>query len=133
MKSNKITRFVIGTGISLALAAAFAFPGSATAADQLKGAQIQIGERPAQVQALPPLDLNAATPACSSCTNATKPFATSAGRGAFVKTGVTVTHECPSRKTAIVTVGAGKAKTDTAVHTCGSGATASCCGGMAGM
>ena len=133
MKINTLARYLVGAGLTLALASACMLPLSGRAADQLKGGQLQIGERPSQVLALPALDLSATTPACGSCTNATKPYATSAGRGAFVKTGVTVTHLCPSCKTTIATQGAGKAKVEVVMHICGSGQTASCCSGMAGM
>jgi len=133
MKIYKIARFVLGAGITLALAAVITLPLSSSAADHLKGGQLQIGERTAQVQALPPLDLTTISPACSSCTNVIKPFATSAGRGAFVKTGVTVTHLCPSCKTATVTSDTGKARVAATVHTCGNGLTPACCSGMAAM
>ena len=130
MKNNKIVSLVLGAGLTLALAVTASLPLSSRAADALKGAQLQIGETPAQVQALPPLDQTGASVNCPACTNAVKPFATSDGRGAFVKTGVTVTHLCPACKTTIATTGAGKAKVETAVHTCGAGQTASCCSGM---
>ena len=134
MKFNKITQFVLGTGITLALAASVTFPFNSSAADQLKGAQLLVGQRLVQTQALPPVAaLSLGTPACPACTNSVTPFTTSAGRGAFVKTGVIVTHQCPFCKTAIVTAGAGKAKTETPVHTCGNGTAPSCCGGTAGM
>ena len=129
MKTNKLTRFVPALGITFALAASLAF--SASAAEPLKGAQLLIGQKPAPTTTYSlVIDRNANVADCPACTNSTKPFSTSAGRGAFVKSGVTVTHECPACKTSITTVGAGKAKTSVAVHTCGNGAVATCCSGM---
>jgi len=130
----KITRILLAMSATFSLAACLAIPATSQAADGLKGAQLQIGERPATVSAQTvAVTAPEKTLACGSCTNATKPFATSAGRGAFVKTGVITTHECPGCKTTITTSGAGKARIEVANHTCGSGTVASCCSGMAGM
>ena len=129
MKTNKLTRFVPAIGITFTLAASLAF--SASAAEQLKGAQLLIGQKPdpATNYSLV-IDHNANLADCPACTNSAKPFSNNLGRGAFVKRGVTVTHECPACKTTITTAGAGKAKTSVAIHTCGNGAVAACCSGM---
>ncbi len=134
MKTSNLTQFLLGSTATIVLAALLIVPAPNVAAGTLKGAELLRGASPAPV---PVLTVAVAVPAshqaCAACTNLTKPFATEAGRGAFVKTGVTVTHLCPSCQTTIATVGSGRAKVDQAVHTCANGTLPSCCSGMAGM
>ncbi|MCX6895587.1 MAG: hypothetical protein NTZ16_08855 [Verrucomicrobia bacterium] len=96
-------KLLLGLGAIVALAF------TASAFDQLKGGQIQIGQTPAQARA------------------ATDTAAAPAMVGAYVKTESYTQHLCDGCKTATSVEGFGKAKATQYTHTCSSGATANCC------
>jgi len=114
-------KLLLGLGAIVALAF------TASAFDQLKGGQVQIGQTPAQAR--PAADTAAAPAAmtCPKCKDVSGVRATPLGRGAYVKTEAYTQHLCDGCKTAASVEGFGKAKTTQYTHTCSSGVTANCC------
>ena len=83
------------------------------------------------MSATPPAQVQPAKTAHMACCAETyvKTADTSAKGMNTGATKVVPTHMCPSCQTKIVSVGTGKAKTDSVIHTCGNnaGASTSCC------
>jgi hypothetical protein len=108
---------------TFALAMVAALPLRSSAAEQIKGAQKMVtGPAVSSVAAAPVKAMS-----CPLCVDKQVTSSTAAGRGAFIKTTTSTQHLCPSCKTAIETLGRGKQAAEIPVHSCSSGAVASCC------
>lgn len=113
-------------GLSAVVALAF----TASAFDQLKGGQLQIGQTPAQVRLSTVTPAAPAAMACPKCKDVRGTRSTPLGKGAFVKTESYTMHLCDGCKTTTSVVGMGKAARTEYKHTCSVGADASCCAKM---
>jgi phage FluMu protein Com len=110
----------------LSVSAIVALSFTASAFDQLKGGQVQIGQTPAAVRLS--TDIPAAPAmACPQCKDVRGTSSTPIGRGAYVKTASYTQHLCPTCKTTTTTTSMGKTQLTHKTHTCASGADASCC------
>jgi len=112
MKTNSLKLLL---GISAMVALAF----TASAFEQLKGAQLQIGQT---VPAVRSATAQPAAPApamiCPKCSDKVTVTSTMAGKGAFLKVTSARTHTCSGCDTQLVTTGANKARTLTTAHNC---------------
>lgn len=111
----------------LSVGAIFALSFTASAFDQLKGGQMQIGQTPAAVRLSTDAPAAPAAMACSQCKDFRGNSSTPLGRGAYVKTASYTQHLCPTYKTTITTTSLGKTQLTHKTHTCASGAAANCC------
>lgn len=114
----------------LSLGAVVALAFTASAFDQLKGGQVQIGQTPAQVRHSTDTLATPAAMACPKCKDVRGTRSTPLGKGAFVKTEAYTQHLCDGCKTTTSMVGMGKAARTEYKHTCSVGANASCCAKM---
>src|SRR5262245_36905019 len=98
--------------------------GSAAYAE--KGAETLLrltkGEGPAKAQVMA-----VAAHKCASCTDTLVTVVDKGTRGPNHLVSKVARHNCAGCDTKIVTTGAGKAKKDVAMHTCGTDAKAACC------
>jgi len=120
MKNQSLQNVLTGTIIA-ALAALLTY---SVSADQIKGAQALMNRT--SVSAAAP-SVAAKAHGCAKCQDTTKAVRTVSSKGAYPQTALVTAHACPTCDTRIKTEGNGKAAHDVAVHTCASGATASCC------
>ena len=112
----------------LSVSAIVALSFTASAYDQLKGGQVQIGQSPAAVRLSTGVSAApAAAMACPQCKDVRGTSSTPLGRGAYVKTDSYTQHLCPTCKTTISTTSMGKTQLTHKTHTCASGADANCC------
>lgn len=116
---------LIGSGLALALAAAVWSP-MLTSADQIKGAQVLIGESPSAVT-------TAAAPAqpmaCAQCKDEYTSRVDWTTRGAIKPVVTAQKHLCVTCDTSVKNAGVGKHATQVSTHTCSMGGNelASCC------
>jgi hypothetical protein len=112
MKTNSLKLLL---GISAIAALTF----TASAFEQLKGAQVLIGQAAPAVQSA---DAVPAAPAvamsCPKCSDKLTFTSTTAGKGAFLKVSSARTHTCSGCGTQLVALGANKARTLGTVHSC---------------
>jgi hypothetical protein len=118
-KKNLIHKLSISSALGLALALAASLPGSANAADQMKGGERQLHllgiKTKADAEALKPGDTIAMV--CSKCqTVFIERVSTEKGHIKTVTPGTT--HACTGCNSTIEVVGHGKAKTDVVKHVC---------------
>jgi hypothetical protein len=117
-KSNLIYRFGLGSGVAVALAFAVWAPGSAGAADPVKGGERQLNllgiTTKAEAEALKPGDTIAMV--CTKCKSVMVHNVTTE-KGHKVMT-VGEKHLCPGCNTTIETVGVGKAGKLEVKHVC---------------
>jgi hypothetical protein len=118
-KSNLIYKFSLGSGVAVALAFAVWAPGSAGAADPVKGGERQLNllgiTTKAQAEALKPGDAIAMV--CTKCKSVMVHNVTTEKGHIKVMT-VGEKHLCPGCNTTIETVGVGKAGKLEVKHVC---------------
>jgi len=114
-------KFLLGLGAIVALAL------TASAFDQLKGGQVQIGQTPGQIQAATAAAAAPAAMACPKCKDISGTRSTPLGRGAYVKTESYTQHVCDGCKTTASMTGMGRAQATQYTHTCSVGGGTACC------
>lgn len=122
-ETNMKTSIKLLLGLGAIVALAF----TASAFDQLKGGQVQIGQTPAQAQAATDTTAAPAAMACPKCKDVRGMRSTPLGRGAYAKTESYTQHVCDGCKTTASVEGIGKAKATQYTHTCSVGGGTACC------
>ncbi len=94
--------------ILLSVSTIVALSFTASAFDQLKCGQVQIGQTPAAVRLSTDVPAAPAAMVCSQCKDVCGISSTPLGRGAYVKTSSYTHHLCPTCKTTTTTTRIGK-------------------------
>jgi hypothetical protein len=111
--------------VLLAISAFAVLAFTASAYDQVKGAQAQLGQ---PAKAVVSATIAPTTMNCSKCSDKLTASSTMAGRGAFLKVTFARTHTCGGCNTQTAITGFGKAKTTQTTHSCSAGeGNALCC------
>lgn len=116
---NIVTKIIFGTGAAFALALAVSLPGTARAAEQMKGGphlkHLMGIKSEAEAEALKPGD--AIAMACTKCKSVMVHNVTTE-KGHITVMTVGSKHLCPGCNSTITVVGTGKGKQDAVKHTC---------------